>query len=79
MPVAGVGFGLGDAFIFQAADFVTAVASNTPSRIASSFADGVANALVLDAVKRSAAGGMAVAIADERERAAAEWKAEGAS
>ena len=80
MPVAGVGFGLGDAFIFQAADFVTAVAAGTPSQTASSFADGVENALVLDAVKRSAAtGGSPVAIADERERATAEWKAEGAS
>ncbi len=80
MPVAGVGFGLGDAFIFQAADFVTAVATDTPSRIASSFADGVANALVLDAVKRSAAaGGTAVLIADERERAAADLAAEGAA
>ena len=78
MPVAGVGFGLGDAFIFQAADFVTAVASDTPSRIASSFADGTANTLVLDAVKRSAAaGGTAVLIADERSRAAAELAAEG--
>jgi predicted dehydrogenase len=80
MPVAGVGFGLGDVFIFQAADFVTAVATNTPSRIASSFADGVANALVMDAVKRSAAaGGSAVLIADERARARAELAAEGAS
>lgn len=74
MPVAGVGFGLGDAFIFQAADFVTAVATDTPSRIASTFTDGVANALVLDAVKRSAAaGGSAVLIADERAHAAAEF------
>jgi predicted dehydrogenase len=80
MPVAGVGFGLGDVFIFQAADFVTAVATNTPSRIASSMADGVANALVMDAVKRSAAaGGSAVLIADERARARAELAAGGPS
>ena len=76
MPVAGVGFGLGDVFIFQAADFVTAVANHTPSRIAASFADGVANALVMDAVKRSAgAGGVAVLIADERATAQAELAA----
>ncbi len=76
MPVAGVGFGLGDSFIFQAADFVTAVASGRPSRIASTFADGVENALVLDAVKRSAAaGGTPVLIADERAGAAAELAA----
>jgi predicted dehydrogenase len=80
MPVAGVGFGLGDAFIFQAADFVTAVSTDTPSRIASSFADGVANALVVDAVKRSAAtGGTHVLIADERASAEAELAAEGVS
>ncbi len=78
MPVAGVGFGLGDAFTFQAADFVTAVASNTPSSIASSFADGVENALVLDAVKRAAAEGVSVMIADERRRAEAALAAEGA-
>ncbi len=78
MPVAGVGFGLGDAFIFQAADFVTSVATDTPSRIASSFADGVANALVLDAVKRSAAaGGAGILIADERARAEAALAGEG--
>lgn len=76
MPVAGVGFGLGDAFIFQAADFVTAVATETPSSVASTFADGVENALVLDAVKRAAAGGGAVLIADERARAEAELEAE---
>ncbi|MHB8961134.1 MAG: Gfo/Idh/MocA family protein, partial [Candidatus Limnocylindrales bacterium] len=78
MPVAGVGFGLGDAFTFQAADFVRAVASNTPSRIASSFADGVENALVLDAVRRAAADGASVMISDERLRAETELAAEGA-
>lgn len=72
MPVAGVGFGLRDAFIFQAADFVTAVANDTPSAIGASFVDGVANALVMDAVKRSAAaGGAAVSLDDERARATA--------
>lgn len=72
MPVAGVGFGLGDAFIFQAADFVTAAANGIPSATAATFADGVANALVMDAVKRSAAGGTSISIADERARAVAE-------
>jgi predicted dehydrogenase len=75
MPVAGVGFGLGDAFIFQAADFVTAVANGEPSSLGATFADGVANALVMDAVKRSAAaGGAGVLLAEERERATAEWQ-----
>jgi predicted dehydrogenase len=72
MPVAGVGFGLADTFVFQAAEFVTAVANGRPSAIGASFADGVANALILDAVKRSAAdGGGRVSIDEERERAAA--------
>jgi predicted dehydrogenase len=76
MPVAGVGFGLGDAFIFQAADFVTAAATGTRSSLGASFADGVANALVLDAVKRSAAaGGEGVLISEERARATAAWRA----
>jgi predicted dehydrogenase len=76
MPVAGVGFGLADAFIFQAADFVMAAAAGTPSRLGAGFADGVANALVMDAVKRSAAaGGAEVLLADERERATRAWLA----
>ncbi len=46
--------------------------------IASSFADGAENALVLDAVKRAAADGTPVMISDERLRAEAELAAEGA-
>lgn len=77
MPIAGVGFGLGDAFIFQAADFVRAASTGKASAIGATFADGVANALVMDAVKRSAAaGGAGILIADERERALASFRAE---
>jgi predicted dehydrogenase len=77
MPVPGSGFGLREVFTFQAFDFVTAVAEGISSRVAATFADGVANALVMDAVQRSAAqGGGLVTIAEERERAASARGAE---
>jgi hypothetical protein len=77
MPVPGSGFGLREVFTFQAFDFVAAVAEGISSRVAATFADGVANALVMDAVQRSAAqGGGLVTIAEERERAASARRAE---
>jgi len=62
MPLAGVGFGLADCFVFQASAFVRAITSGDVASLAT-FADGYQNALVCDAVLRSAdRGGAAVAI-----------------
>jgi predicted dehydrogenase len=68
MPVAGVGFGLADCFVFQATAFVRAIVDNDRAGIPS-FKDGYENALLCDAVLSSAdRGGTPVRIDDLRAR-----------
>lgn len=73
MPVAGVGLGIADTFVFQIRDFVAAIVAGAPHPDVATFDDGLANCLILDAVKRSAAqGGAEVRVAAVRAEAEAQ-------
>jgi predicted dehydrogenase len=63
MPVGGVGHGYAETFIAQAYEFVRAIAGDD-SAATPNFADGYANALVCEAVQRSAELGRSVSIAE---------------